>query len=306
MHKLLLANGVEIPTIGLGTYPMYGKTLTDAVLSAYLAGYRLIDTADNYYNEKDLGESLSQLYHKTSATRNDLFLVTKLSDELYPAGSIGGGANRGIYFWKNSPIMQAQNAVRKIIEKKLSDSLKWLKTDYLDALLMHWPYPDYFEEIWFEMERLYKSGVVRSIGVCNCRERHFEKLSKSCEIYPMINQFETSPINTKTSLVNYCNEHNVKVMIYSPLMSLRRSHLKEYQIYLRELGEKYKKNPAQIVLKFDIQRGMIPIPKSSNSSRLESNIGLFDFSLSEDEIEILMNFNMDLAYMPESRSCPGL
>ena len=144
MHKLLLSNGVEIPTIGLGTYPMYGKTLTDAVLSAYLAGYRLIDTADNYYNEKDLGERLSQLYHKTSATRNDLFLVTKLSDELYPAGSIGGGANRGVYFWKNSPVMQVPNAVRKIIEKKISDSLKWLKTDYLDALLMHWPYPDYY------------------------------------------------------------------------------------------------------------------------------------------------------------------
>ncbi len=306
MHKLLLSNGVEIPAIGLGTYPMYGKTLADAVLSAYSAGYRLIDTADNYYNEKDLGDSLLQLYHTSSATRNELFLVTKLSDELYPAGTIGGGANRGVYFWKNSPAMQTTNAVRKIIENKLSNSLKWLKTDYLDALLMHWPYPDYFEEIWFEMERLYKKGIVRSIGVCNCRERHFEKLSKSCEIFPMINQFETSPINTKESLVNYCNEHNVKVMIYSPLMSLRRDYLKEYQVYLGKLGEKYKKNPAQIILKFDIQRGLIPIPKSSHVSRLESNINLFDFFLSEDEINKLMNFNMDMAYMPESRSCPGL
>ena len=99
MYNTLLSNGVEIPTIGLGTYPMYGNTLTEAVLSAYSAGYRLIDTADNYYNEKDLGESLLDLYKKTSAKREDLFLVTKLSDELYPAGSIGGGANRGIYFW---------------------------------------------------------------------------------------------------------------------------------------------------------------------------------------------------------------
>lgn len=306
MYKLLLSNGVEIPSIGLGTYPMYGKTLSEVVISAYSVGYRLIDTADNYYNEKDLGESLSLLYQNTSATRDDLFLVTKLSDELYPAGTIGGGANRGVYFWKNSPVMQAQNAVRKIIENKLSNSLKWLKTDYLDALLMHWPYPDYFEEIWFEMERLYKNGIVRSIGVCNCRERHLEKLSKSCEIYPMINQFETSPINTKTSLVNYCNEHNVKVMIYSPLMSLRRSHLNEYQVYLNELSENYKKNPAQIILKFDMQRGLIPIPKSSNPSRLKSNVNLFDFSLSQAEMKKLMSFNMDLAYMPESRSCPGL
>lgn len=306
MHKLLLSNGIEIPQIGLGTYPMYGKTLTDAVFLGYSAGYRLIDTADNYYNEKDLGESLSQLYNKTSAIRKDLFLVTKLSDELYPAGTIGGGANRGIYFWQNSSAMQVPNAVRKIIEEKLSNSLKCLKTDYIDALLMHWPYPDYFEEIWYEMERLYRKGVVRSIGVCNCRERHFEKLSKSCEIYPMINQFETSPINTKASLVEYCNEHNVKVMIYSPLMSLRRVNLKEYQEYLKELCTKYRKDAAQIILKFDIQRGMIPIPKSSNAFRLQSNIDLFDFTLTIEEMNNLMNFNTNLAYMPESRSCPGL
>lgn len=306
MHNILLSNGINIPPIGLGTYPMYGNTLTEAVISAYLAGFRLVDTADNYYNEEDLGVSLTELYRKTSATRKDMFLVTKLSDELYPAGTIGGGANRGIYFWKNSPVMQTPNAVRNIIEEKVSNSLKWMKTDYLDALLMHWPYPDYFEEIWFEMERLYKKGIVRSIGVCNCRERHFEKLKKSCEIFPMINQFETSPINTKSSLVKYCDEHQVKVMIYSPLMSLRRSNLKEYQAYLHNLGEKYGKNPAQIILKFDIQRGLIPIPKSSNALRLQSNINLFDFMLTDDEMVKISNFNMDLAYMPESRSCPGL
>lgn len=306
MDKLTLSNGVEIPQIGLGTYPMYGETLTKSVISAYEAGFRLIDTADNYYNEKDLGESLTQLYAKTSATREELFIVTKLSDELYPAGTIGGGANRGMYFWKNSPLMQHSNAVREVIEQKLSNSLKWLKTDYIDALLMHWPYPDYFEEIWFEMERLYKKGVVRSIGVCNCRERHFEKLKTSCEIFPMINQFETSPINTKANLLKYCDSHDVKVMIYSPLMSLRRNYLKEYQEYLRLLGEKYGKNPAQIILRFDIQRGMIPIPKSSNATRLQSNINIFDFALTSDEMEKLCNYNMDLAYMPESRSCPGL
>ena len=306
MHKTILSNNVEMPLIGLGTYPIYGEELTKTVISAYNAGYRLIDTSDNYYNEKDLGISLEELYKNTSAKRKDLFLVTKLSDELYPAASIGGGANRGIYFWKNSPAMQSPNAVRNIVEQKISNSLKWMKTDYIDALLMHWPYPDFFEDIWYEMERLYKKGVVRSIGVCNCRERHFERLSKSCEIYPMINQFETSPINTKSSLVKYCEEHNVKVMIYSPLMSLRRTYLKDYQDYLKELGAKYGKNQAQIVLRFDTMRGLIPIPKSTNPSRLKSNIEIFDFQLSTEEMTKLMSFNMDLAYMPESRSCPGL
>ena len=306
MDNILLSNGVEIPQIGLGTYPMYGETLSNAVLAAYTTGFRLIDTADNYYNEKDLGESLSQLYAKTPATREELFLVTKLSDELYPAGTIGGGANRGIYFWKSSPMMQQPNAVREIIEKKLKDSLRWLKTDYIDALLMHWPYPDFFEEIWYEMERLYKQGVVRSIGVCNCRERHFERLKKTCEIFPMINQFETSPLNTKESLLKYCNDHNVKVMIYSPLKSLQRKNQQEYQETIRKIGEKYGKKPAQIILKFDIQRGMIPIPKSSNAARLQSNIDIFDFCLTKEEMKQLLEFNIDLAYMPESRSCPGI
>ena len=122
----------------------------------------------------------------------------------------------------------------------------------------------------------------------------------------MINQFETSPVNTKSSLVKYCNENQVKVMIYSPLMSLRRGNLKEYHAYLSVLGEKYGKNPAQIVLKFNIQRGLIPIPKSSNASRLQSNFELFDFMLTDDEMGKLLSFNQDLAYMPESRSCPGL
>ena len=306
MNNIVLSNGIEIPPIGLGTYPMHGETLTNAVLAAYTAGFRLIDTSDNYYNEKDLGESLTQLYAKTSATRKDLFLLTKLSDELYPLGTIGGTANRGIYFWKNSPAMQRPNAAREIIEQKVNNSLNWLKTDYIDALLMHWPYPDYFEEIWFEMERLYKKGVVLSIGVCNCRERHFEKLKKSCEIFPMINQFETSPINTKVSLLEYCNSHNIKAMIYSPLMSLRRNNLNNYQEFLKYLGDKYEKNPAQIILRFHIQRGTIPIPKSSNATRLQSNIDIFDFSLTEEEMKQLLNYNIDLAYLPESRTCPGL
>ena len=122
----------------------------------------------------------------------------------------------------------------------------------------------------------------------------------------MINQFETSPLNTKESLVKYCEKHNVKVMIYSPLKSTGRTDITEYQSYLKGLGEKYEKSPAQIILRFDTIRGMIPIPKSTNASRLQSNINIFDFMLTEEEMNKLFSFNMDLAYMPESRSCPGL
>ncbi len=301
-----LSNGVQIPHIGLGTYPMMGKELTNAVVNAFQAGYRLIDTADNYYNEKDLGASLNELYAKTSATRDDLFLVSKVSDELYHPKDVGGGLNKGIYFWKNSPVMQQPGSVHKIVREKIEHSLKYLQTDYLDLYLMHWPYPDYFSEIWYEMEQIYKEGLVRAIGVCNCRERHFEKLKTNCEIMPMVNQFETSPINLRQATVDYCNAHNVRIMVYSPLMSLKRLEKEKYQNCLRELAKKYEKSVAQIVLRFDVQRGLIPIPKSSHMERLKSNISVFDFELSEQEMDSLYACNEDFQYLPESKSCPGL
>lgn len=305
-NNFILSNGIEIPAIGMGTYPLNGEILKNAVFDAYCTGYHLFDTADNYYNEEDLGISLNQLYKKKSVHRSELFLVSKLSDELYRPGTLGGGSNRGIYFWKKSPFMQEKDAVRKIVQKKLDNSLKLLQTDYLDLLLMHWPYPDFFEEIWYEMENLYQKGIVRAIGVCNCRERHFERLKNSCRIFPMVNQFESSPVNTKNNLTEYCRLHNVHIMIYSPLMNLRLKTSVAYKNYIQELANKYNKEIAQIILRFDIQRGFTPIPKSAHKERLISNISVFDFELEHEEMEKLFSFNEDRQYMPESKSCPGL
>lgn len=305
-NNILLSNGVSMPHIGLGTYPMMGQQLTDAIINGYNVGYRLIDTADNYYNENDLGDSLGILYSKTEAKREDMFLVSKISDELYHPNEIGGGLNKGLYFWKNSPIMQNPNAVHDIVTKKIDDTLRYLRTDYLDLYLIHWPYPDFFPEIWYEMEQIYKKGKVRAIGVCNCRERHFEKLKHSCEIFPMVNQFETSPINTKVSLIEYCDQHDVRIMVYSPLMSLKRKEMTAYQDLLVELSKKYNVSTSQIVLRFDIQRGLIPIPKSANQERLKSNITVYDFSLSIEEMNMLLGMNVNFQYLPESRSCPGI
>lgn len=303
---IILSNGVEMPHLGLGTFPMMGQQLTDSLVSAYEVGYRLVDTADNYYNEEDLGYSLQFLYKNKGVKREEMFLVSKVSDELYHPHQPGGGLNKGLYFWKNSPVMQEPDAVHKVVNKKIDDTLRLLQTDYLDLYLMHWPYPDYFAEIWYEMEEIYKSGKVRAIGVCNCRERHFEKLKQTCRILPMVNQFETSPLNTKAPIVDYCNANDIKVMVYSPLMSLRMKHMTGYQEYLKLLAQKYSKNAAQINLRFDVQRGLIPIPKSSNPARLKSNISVFDFELTTEEMKTLSSFNVDLQTLPESRSCPGL
>ena len=149
-----LSNGLSIPAIGFGTYPLKGTILSEAISNAYLSGYRMFDTSDNYGNEKDLGIALLNLYRKNNVQRDELFLVSKISDELYPAGSlIGGGAgNKGKFFWKTSELMQYPNAVHDIVWRKLNNSIELLNSEYLDLLLLHWPYPDYFEEIWYEMQ----------------------------------------------------------------------------------------------------------------------------------------------------------
>lgn len=305
MKTLKLHNGVCIPAIGLGTYPLFGNQLTEIVLSAYDCGYRLIDTADNYYNEEDLGESLSALYKKRGNIRKELFLVTKISDELYRQNEITPGMNKGMYFWKNSPYMQSARACHEIVEQKIENSLRFLKTDYIDLLLMHRPYPDFFEEIWYEMELAYKAGKVRAIGLCNSYERHLDKLLKSGTVVPMVNQIETSPLNTKETLIDYYSSKGVRTIVYSPLQSLKLKNQKGYLQNLEELSVKYKKNAGQILLRYYIQRKLIPIPKSTNITRLQSNIDIFDFYLTDEEVDFLSSFNIDYQYLPESKGCPG-
>lgn len=306
MKYKTLSNGIQMPPIGLGTYPLYAQQLTDVLCMAYEEGYRLIDTADNYYNEKDLGESLYYTYNQLGAKREDFFLVSKVSDELYPIGDYRPGSNRGVYFWKSSCVMQSPNVVRKILEKKIDNTLKFLKTDYLDLWLMHWPYPDFFLELWYEMENIYATGKVKAIGVCNCRVRHLEFLRDQGLSTPMVNQFESSPLNTKEEIIDYCINHGIEVMTYSPLMSLRFKDVSQFSTLLTTLSEKYYKNPAQIILRFDIQRGLVPIPKSTHRNRLAANIDLFDFELTGDEMLALMNCNQNRQTLPESKQCPGL
>lgn len=306
MEYKTLFNGIQMPSLGLGTYPLYGQQLTDVLGMAYEEGYRLIDTADNYYNEKDLGESLFYVYNQLGAKREDFFLVSKVSDELYPIGNHCLGGNRGIYFWKSSTVMQSTNSVRRILKEKIDNTLRFLKTDYLDLWLMHWPYPDFFLEIWYEMEKVYATGKVKAIGVCNCRVRHLETLKNQGLSVPMVNQFESSPLNTKENIVNYCLEHNIVAMTYSPLMSLRFKDVPKYSVLLTMLSRKYHKNIAQIILRFDIQRGMVPIPKSTHRNRLAANIDLFDFELTDGEMLALMNCNQNRQTLPESKQCPGL
>ena len=293
-----------MPPIGLGTYPVYGEAMCKMIVDGWDSGYRMIDTSDNYYNEEDLGVALSRLYEARNAKRGDLFLVTKISDELYPVNQPGAGTNRGIFFWKSSPMMQSPTAVHDIISRKIERSLRSLNTEYIDLLLVHRPYPDYIHEIWAEFERFYKQGVVKAIGVSNYHARNIEALS-SCEVLPMVNQIEVSPLNTRKSLIEYCRSQGIKVMVFAPIMTLRTVRDSAYHDMLQGLSKKYDRTPAQVLLRWNVQQGLIPIPKSTQRSRLEENIAIFDFSLEDDDMSLIDSFNENRQYVVESKACPG-
>lgn len=299
-----LANGVEMPEIGFGTYPLFVPELLRIVREAWDVGYRMFDTADNYYNESDLGEALDSLYKTSEARRKDIFLVTKVSDELYRQGMPGRGMNRGMYFWKTSPLMRGEGAVHRIVHEKVENSLRALKTDYIDLLLMHRPYPDFFVEIWTELEKLYEEGKVRAIGVCGCYDRHFELLRREGRILPMVNQIQVSPVNAKGEY-DFCRANGIALMGYSPLMSLRFTSLVAYQNALANLAAKYGRSQAQILLRWLIQRGVAPIPKTTHKERLIENISVFDFELEESDVALLTHQNINFQTLPESKACPG-
>ena len=189
--------------------------------------------------------------------------------------------------------------------KEIDISLKNLKTDYVDLWLMHWPYPGYYEQTWKKMEDVYKAGKVSAIGVAYFDVRHLRQLlSSGVKIIPMVNQFEYHPLRTANELVGYMRAHEIKIQAYAPLCRLI-SPLRESSI-LNGLCVKYNKSLGQILLRWHIQQGDdMPVFKSYKPSRFSENINVFDFSLTEDEMDFISSLNMDYKYHIESVNCPG-
>jgi diketogulonate reductase-like aldo/keto reductase len=156
-------------------------------------------------------------------------------------------------------------------------SLRALKLEYVDLLLMHWPYPDYYVDGWKAMEKLYREGKARAIGVCNFKKRHFEKLFPYCEIKPMVNEIEIHPLYTNKETVEYCQERNIMVEAYCPL-GLMNPRIKDSE-QLKTIADKHRKTVPQIILRWDVEREIIPLPKSSSPDRMRQNIDSFDFKL---------------------------
>lgn len=270
MEGIKLNNGLSIPKIGLGTFPMNRYVLLKTVIQATRIGYNSFDTSRSYGNEKALGFALKLSLVK----RENIFITTKLSNE-----------QQRTYNVKNA----------------LLSSLKLLKTDYVDLYLMHWPNPETYLDSWRQMEELYLQGYCKAIGVCNFHEHHLEELLKIAKIIPAINQIEIHPLLTQKPLIKYCKKHGIQPEAYSPLARMDK-RLVENGV-LENLAEKYNKTIAQIILRWDYQCGVISIPKTENKNRLRENISIFDFNMTEEEIESINNLNCNYRIRHNPDTC---
>lgn len=298
MNQLTTKSGLTVPAVGLGTFPLKGNEMKKAMLTAIKIGYRLFDSSDDYQNEDGIGSGLVQAISDGLINREDVFLQTKVSD----CDSYINDYRQNAYFTRYSTLMH-RFSVREIVRSKVHNSLKEMQTSYLDSVLLHFPYPGFYEEMWEALIELKKEGLVRYVGVSNFNVRELESLKKY-EIKPQINEIYISPFGTKKDVVDYCNENCIQLMTYSPLGVLKNKVFKNTTI--SELMKKHGKSMAQIILKWNSQIGSIALPKSSNRERLLENFSLSDFELSPHEMEVLNNLDFGHQYMPISKECPGL
>ncbi|MFO8002535.1 MAG: aldo/keto reductase [Marinilabilia sp.] len=244
-----LANGTKMPYLGLGVFKTPNDEIIKAVHWALDYGYRHIDTAAFYQNEDGLGEAVKS----HSLPRNDIFITSKVwnTDQGYD---------------------QTIDAFNKSLSK--------LKTDYLDLYLVHWPVKGKFKETWRALEALYDEGRIKAIGVSNFMQHHLEDLMGSASVIPMVNQIEFHPYLVQQDLLDFCKKNNIQYEAWSPLMQGKVFGIN----LLQELAEKYQKSIAQIVLRWDLQKGVVTIPKSVHKDRIESNADIFDFHISDEDM----------------------
>jgi len=245
-----LHNGVKMPYFGLGVYlSQDGQEVINAIQWAVEAGYRHIDTAAIYHNERGVGDGV----RNCGVDRDSLFVVSKV--------------------WNTE---QGYDTTLRAFDT----TMERLGLDYLDLYLVHWPKAGKYKETWRALERIYKEGRVRSIGVSNFMQHHLEDLLSDAEIVPMVNQMEFHPYLVQQSLLDYCNDKQIRYEAWSPLM---QGHIFDVPL-MQTLAAKYNKTIPQVVLRYDLQKGVITIPKSSKKERIIANADIFDFEISESDM----------------------
>ena len=273
MKYVELINGVKMPMLGLGTYPMKGDVIKSVVRSCIELGYELFDSAWYYKNESDI----SATWRKINVKREDVFISTKLKHEQII------GRRRYFHIDKASP--------RKCFE----NTLKRFQTDYIDLYLMH-TYIDDYMEVYSELIELYKARKVRAIGACSCTIEQLERFYAMHGVYPMVNQIEMHPYYNRRDLIDYCNEHSIQVMAFSPFA--HGDYLKEliHNEYLIRIAQKYGKSVSQVILRWFVQQGVVVIPQSANPIHLKENIEIFDFDLTDSEMGKIDMLEKNLSY----------
>ena len=249
MNCIPLNNGVQMPLVGFGTFMLGGETCACAVACAIETGYRMIDTAEAYGNEKEVGEGIKA----SGIAREDLFLVTKVNFKSY------------------------EHAEQTVLQ-----SLQNLQTDYIDLLMLHWPFANYYAA-WRSLEKLYAEGKIRAIGVSNFEPDQLLDLIAYNRIVPAVNQIETNLYCQRSTERSWMDKKHVAPMAYAPLGQGNRNEMYQEPAVL-SLAAKYNKTPAQILLRFLTQNGIAVIPRSTQPTHIRENFALFDFALTDEEL----------------------
>ena len=265
-----LSNGVDVPCIGYGTWQNPdGELAVSTIISAIDAGYRHIDTAQGYDNETSVGIAVKNC----DIDRKELFITSKL--------------------------INSEHGYDKTMAA-FEGSLKKLDMEYLDLFLIHWPNPILFRDYWQEanagswkaFEELYKAKRIRSIGISNFHRHHIEELMKTASIAPMVNQIRLCPGDTQNELVDYCRSNDMLLEAYSPFGVGEIFEVPE----MKSLSEKYGKSIAQICVRWSLQRGYLPLPKSVTPERIKENIDVFDFELDASDVQLIAGMDGVVGY----------
>uniref|UniRef100_UPI0040290636 aldo/keto reductase n=1 Tax=Prevotella sp. TaxID=59823 RepID=UPI0040290636 len=258
METLRLSNGVEMPLLGYGVFRVSPDECERCVTDALSVGYRLIDTAQAYYNEEGVGNA----WRKSTIKREDLFLVTKV--------------------W-------ISNAGEEKAAKSIDESLRKLQTEYIDLLLIHQAYGDVFGT-WRAMEKAYRAGKVRAIGVSNFQAARFFDFAHFVDVKPIVNQLQCNTLIQQTAVEPVLAEFGTKMMAWGPLGGQGVDGIVKSEL-LASIGAKYNKSAAQVALRWLTQRGIVAIPKSAHKERMQQNFDIFDFSLTADEMAQIATMN---------------
>ncbi|GIP59889.1 aldo/keto reductase [Paenibacillus sp. FSL W8-0186] len=260
-----LSNGRQMPWLGLGVYKMSeGQEVTASIEAAIRNGYRSIDTAALYQNEEGVGQAIKA----SGISREELFITTKV--------------------WNSD---QGYDSTLKAFDASMSK----LGLDYLDLYLIHWPVKGKYKETWKALEQLHKDGRVRSIGVSNFQIHHLEDLLANAEVRPVVNQVELHPLLSQVELREYCKSQGIQIEAWSPLA---QGKLLDNEV-LKAIGAKYGKSTAQVIIRWDLQHGIVTIPKSSNPKRIVENANVFDFELTAEEMKQIDGLNQDQRVGPD-------